>query len=141
MWRSCSPRIAGPSSNGRTPDFGSGNEGSSPSGPIPTERRHRRTTHGKKAGGVASPPPALRSPGPRLRLGLVGLLLVRLLDLAIGRALGRLRIGFRQPETVECLADALAALQGVENRFGRDGGGPWAAVLWEDGSGGALGAP
>src|SRR5207245_2326634 len=28
--------VAGPSSNGRTPDFGSGNEGSNPSGPIPT---------------------------------------------------------------------------------------------------------
>ena len=39
MWRSCSPRIAGPSSNGRTPDFGSGNGGSSPPGPIPTKKK------------------------------------------------------------------------------------------------------
>src|SRR5439155_4196707 len=116
-------RRAGPSSNGRTPDFGSGNGGSSPPGPIPIKK--------KKRAGWPDPRPRWVLPASTLRLGLVGLRLLRLLDLAIGRALGLLRLGLGQAEAVECLAEALAALQAVENRLGRDGGVLSAEVLGE----------
>src|SRR2546425_9389841 len=122
MWRSCSPRIAGPSSNGRTPDFGSGNGGSSPPGPILTK---------KKRAGWPDPRPRCVLPASTLRLGLVGLLLLRLLDLAIGRTLGLLRIGLGQAEAVERLADAVAARQAVEDGLGRDSGVLGAEVLGE----------
>src|SRR3989475_12882216 len=116
MWRSCSPRIAGPSSNGRTPDFGSGNGGSSPPGPILTK---------KKRAGWPDPRPRCVLPASTLRLGLVGLLLLRLLDLAIGRALGLLRIGRGQAEALERLADAAAALRSEERRVGKECRSRW----------------
>src|SRR5213592_4546856 len=48
---------AGPSSNGRTPDFGSGNGGSSPPGPIPTKKKNGR-------GGLTPARASLSRPGP-----------------------------------------------------------------------------
>src|SRR3989454_2052011 len=85
----------------------------------------------KKRAGWPDPRPRWVLPASTLRLGLVGLRLLRLLDLAIGRALGLLRLGLGQAEAVECLAEALAALQAVENRLGRDGGVLSAEVLGE----------
>src|SRR2546428_11473890 len=95
----------------------------------------------KKRAGWPDPRPRWVLPASTLRLGLVGLRLLRLLDLAIGRALGLLRLGLGQAEAVECLAEALAALQAVENRLGRDGGGLCAGGLCGDVRGGELGPP
>src|SRR2546426_2190650 len=85
----------------------------------------------KKRAGWPDPRPRWVLPASTLRLGLVGLRLLRLLDLAIGRALGLLRLGLGQAEAVECLADALAALQAGEDGRGRDGGVLGAEVLGE----------
>src|SRR2546422_7621650 len=95
-------------------------------------RAHRgQSPSRKKRAGWPDPRPRWVLPASTLRLGLVGLRLLRLLDLAIGRALRLLRIGLGQAEAVERLTNAAAALQAVEDGHGRDGGVLSAEVLGE----------
>src|SRR5256712_10377992 len=85
----------------------------------------------KKRAGWPDPRPRCVLPASTLRLGLVGLRLLRLLDLAIGRALGLLRFSRGQAEVLERLTDAVAAAQaGQDVRYG-DVGVLTAEVLGE----------
>src|SRR5256712_9724788 len=85
----------------------------------------------KKRAAWPDPRPRCVLPASTLRLGLVGLRLLRLLDLAIGRALGLLRFSRGQAEVLERLTDAVAAAQaGQDVRYG-DVGVLTAEVLGE----------